>query len=1424
MSDRELIPNVNVTESSRLDSRSILFLKTFFPDDLVDCRQLQEGGTLPNIDGYLDILCPDGTAREKVVVQVKHLTYPEENGKVFYDIPRSIYAYAERHKGELVLFIACDDKLRRFYWRNISETSIEEFKNKSNHIQNTARYHFLDSEKCTEDNVKETIELWRELYKKKMDSIKDERKLAEQFASQQRMCFNSISSELHGVRSSHINRFQVDKIMQWITKDLSENEKYICLLVGDAGVGKSAVLKDLISLHQSDDIKYLCIKADFIDDNGNPITLDKIRDTLAYYSTVADKVILIVDQIDALSQSLTNDRTHLNMMMTVLSSLEDWPNVRSVISCRKYDLEYDSVLNSLKDKSTVIEIGELSDDEVTIALDKLEEGLSKKVDRVTAKILRTVQMLNSFSILFRRNKSRINFNSQIELYDALWDAIILDLSSQYNVEMREHLMYKIAETMRETGTLKPQLAPISSQRHAYEYLASNGLIRREGSAVSFFHQSFYEYTLARHYSEKGSLFATDIKKEIQGLEVRSMVKAVLDFKRGHDITKFVEEARSILVDPDIRFHLKLLTLSVLAFVDKPSRGEKILIADVCQKDGRMLGYFLRGVSSVNWFPTIRKTMNGMIPELRRDDELFFPIMSCLSRYAFSNPEGVYGMINKIQDQESRLLAVAYILREHNDYSRPCVLEAYAETKLQNAFFAINLIQDAMQSNSEFALDETEKLILDYFMSDDSCNKHDKYGLVEVLCPKLSVEYPKEMLRILHNCICKTVQKTAQNDYYGFSTTKAFDSIGSETCIGKLLKMYEDLLIRYSPDKIIVYPLVIELLSLNNETTLSMAFTAMAVVSELYDNLIRPLLANNEKIERYLHGDVEFFFLKMLRSWYDTLDENDTERYQRFLLSYKSELDFKYDAERKWSRLLYPHLWRDKWELICNTLPEDSLIPEMKKCSQELLRRFGRRYMVERNDHLVSAAYVCGGIVADETYARWPISNWLSSFLKLGEYKWREGRKPISLRVHADAFKKCVTSNPNKFYDFVLDISTMTDIQDIYKVAGLEGLLAGGINPHSLWNLAEQYITETFAKKDCYTFSQIVEYYIKEENSHINGIIELCKILAVAPFAENSDIFIDKDRNVDISRRATDLLAKAINSYQGCAAKLLVHMCTILSRRPEIYEFFTGCSSLFHNCVKTVPLYYLNIEGYFDEELYFRMVKSLLSSMGVEALYICTNVIQWCFYNKNDVVSNYIDRIEHDASSHELLVQIYFYGMAGKQKPEECKNRLEKILSVDNEDIVAKIVEIAMKSYVHTEYRDLSMRYLERYATDNREKVVSAYSWYCDFLPIEAFGWYCGIVKTNEGKRHRDIHNQLEYVKKCISIYPVQSYKFISFQKYSDIDGVCLVDDEVVKILLEIYKKLSQDENADAMNELLDLFDEYIYRDNRVLKNAVSLLE
>lgn len=497
-----------------------------------------------------------------------------------------------------------------------------------------------------------------------------------------------------------------------------------------------------------------------------------------------------------------------------------------------------------------------------------------------------------------------------------------------------------------------------------------------------------------------------------------------------------------------------------------------------------------------------------------------------------------------------------------------------------------------------------------------------------------------------------------------------------------------------------------------------------------------------------------------------------------------------------------------------------MIPEMRRCYQELLRRFGQKRIVERNYHSVGVVHFCGGIVDNETYARWPISNWLSSFLKLGEHKWRKGRKPISLREHANAFKKCVSSNPDRFYDFVLEISNMTDIQDMYKIAGLEGLLAGGVNAYSLWDLSKRYISEEFAKTTPYTFSQIVEYYIKEENECIEKIMELCKVLTISPFSEKSSSFTEEDGKRDMNIRATDMLTKAINSYQGCAAKLLVRMCAIPSRRPIVYSFFSDSNFLMHECVKTVPLHYLNMVDYSDNELYFPLLKSLLSGMGPEALYLQVNAIQWCFYYRNDVVCNYIDRIEHDPSTHELLVQIYFYGINRTPISEECEKRLEKILTINNEEIVAKLIETAMKSYEHVEYRDLSVKILEHYASDKREKVVNAYCMHCDSLPTEAFNWYCSITPVCAGPQ---IHFELDYVKKCISTNPVLCYKFISSRRHFDTEDASLVNDEVVDVLLEIYKKLSLHEDTNAMNEVLDLFDEYIYRDNRVMKAAVSLL-
>ena len=196
-------------------------------------------------------------------------------------------------------------------------------------------------------------------------------------------------------------------------------------------------------------------------------------------------------------------------------------------------------------------------------------------------------------------------------------------------------------------------------------------------------------------------------------------------------------------------------------------------------------------------------------------------------------------------------------------------------------------------------------------------------------------------------------------------------------------------------------------------------------------------------------------------------------------------------------------------------------------------------------------------------------------------------------------------------------------------------------------------------------------------------------------------------------------------------------------------------------------------------------------------------------------------MEKNEESHKILSQIYFYGLSSEKNRAECEQRLEKILKFNNENVVAKIVEVALESYEQADMREYSIKILERFASDDRKDVANAYCWYCNSLPVEAFNFYSSIAKHWAGKKHREIHSQLEYVKKCISSYPKECYEFMVGQKYSETDEQWIADDDVVSILLQIYGKLKEEEDDSCMNGIMDLFDEYIYRGNRTMMGALE---
>lgn len=221
----------------------------------------------------------------------------------------------------------------------------------------------------------------------------------------------------------HIERNETKDLFNWITTETNENSPSIVLLVGNAGYGKSVVLKDLFSLLNSNNIPSLGIKADkilnisSIKDIETELNLKddifSIFQSLSKTKTCA----FIIDQIDALSLSLSSSRHAINSYDRLIKQLESLPNVRIIISCRTYDLDYDASLRAYK-KNKVINLSLLEIEQVKSVLSDFKINIDEKNNRLI-EFLRIPLHLN----LFCKLKITKQFNDSIslqKLYDEIW--------------------------------------------------------------------------------------------------------------------------------------------------------------------------------------------------------------------------------------------------------------------------------------------------------------------------------------------------------------------------------------------------------------------------------------------------------------------------------------------------------------------------------------------------------------------------------------------------------------------------------------------------------------------------------------------------------------------------------------------------------------------------------------------------------------------------------------------------------------------------------------------------------------------------------------------------------------------------------------------------------------------------------------------
>mgnify|MGYP003480604262 FL=1 len=172
-----------------------------------------------------------------------------------------------------------------------------------------------------------------------------------------------------------IPREQVGMIKAWIEREVgNEKSSTLGLLYGKAGIGKSVVMHDLLkTLQENKDYQVLGLKSDQVefvdtDDLSHKLRLAQpIEKVVEEMAKKFQRVILLIDQIDALSLSLSSNRTPLRSLLKLIGKIQYIPNVRVVISCRPYDLEYDPMLDNLRIKNKW-ELKELTKEQVSRSL------------------------------------------------------------------------------------------------------------------------------------------------------------------------------------------------------------------------------------------------------------------------------------------------------------------------------------------------------------------------------------------------------------------------------------------------------------------------------------------------------------------------------------------------------------------------------------------------------------------------------------------------------------------------------------------------------------------------------------------------------------------------------------------------------------------------------------------------------------------------------------------------------------------------------------------------------------------------------------------------------------------------------------------------------------------------------------------------
>ena len=386
-----------------------------------------------------------------------------------------------------------------------------------------------------------------------------------------------------GIGGEVVDREELGRIFSVLDGD----EKRGALVTGKAGAGKSSLMLQAIADARKRGWTILALRVDRMEPRLTPrdvgVSLGLPASPASSLAGVAGgrDCLLVVDQLDAVSLASGRSPDFFDCIGAVLEQTRHHPKMRMISACRKFDLDNDHRLRHLVgDDGIAHEVPLGPFDDATVRKLAANLGLND-----AALSLRQVELL-SLPIHLRLlsesitdgGVSQMGFRTTKDLYDGFYRFKRERLESVFGLDPAEiqSAVSSMLEYMNKSENLfvpEPILADGLRQK-AVSAMASENLIVRDGSRVSFFHESFFDYLFARGVAGSGDFnMATYVVNRNQSLFIRSQVRQILLHQREASPQDALRNVNRLLTDERIRPHLKSIVISLLGSLDDPKKEE-----------------------------------------------------------------------------------------------------------------------------------------------------------------------------------------------------------------------------------------------------------------------------------------------------------------------------------------------------------------------------------------------------------------------------------------------------------------------------------------------------------------------------------------------------------------------------------------------------------------------------------------------------------------------------------------------------------------------------------------------------------------------------------------------------------------------------------------------------------------------------------